>query len=376
MADYIIFSAQEYKDANHKELWRCIAEQNLDNNVYVINIPADLVVSVLKKKIYRIKESRLGIQRIEENMYVCRPLFFLRPEVVPTFFDKLLAKRLWKYLKKSGVVKAGKSYNLICYDAKWVRIIKSYIPQDFDIKIAYYLFDEVRYNATSGQINKNRYLADEYACKSSDIIFTMSDVLKQSRLEYNSNIITLGNGAMEITGDYYEREEKSIGFVGNIRDWIDKDLLKKIIEKMPNWKFYFVGNIEENMKSFVSEILSLYDNVFYEGRMEREEARKVYQRFTCVIIPYKQDAFTAATRPIKIVESVMAGTPVVTIPVNGYQENEFIRFATTEFEFKNVILEYEKSGIDRNSEIYRKFMIDNSWKKKANIVYEAFKALC
>ena len=64
-----------------------------------------------------------------------------------------------------------------------------------DMKIAYYLFDEVRYNGKDNSIDKLRYRQDEYACKYSDIIYTMTKVLADSRAEYNKNIHVMGNGA-------------------------------------------------------------------------------------------------------------------------------------------------------------------------------------
>lgn len=45
---YIIIASQDYSSANHKELWKELARTS-ENDVIIVDIPADYVVSVLKK---------------------------------------------------------------------------------------------------------------------------------------------------------------------------------------------------------------------------------------------------------------------------------------------------------------------------------------
>lgn len=77
----------------------------------------------------------------------------------------------------------------------------------------------------------------------------------------------------------------------------------------------------------MDEILTKYKNVKYYGEVSKGEVHNWYKKFDVILVPYKQNEFMKATRPIKIVESIFASTPVVSIPITGYEECSFIRFA-------------------------------------------------
>lgn len=367
---YIIISSQEYQYANHKDLWGELANRS-NEDVIVIDIPADLIVSVLKRKKYRLDEARLGVRKIDKNLFVIRPMIYIRPEFLSDRLLPFQAKRIWKSLKKYFPDIYSCRCNILVYDARWVRILKNSHP---NIKIGYYLYDEVRNNGFDNSINKERYRHDEFACKNSDVVFTMTKCLAISRSQYNSNIVVLGNGAKQdcIGLLKYPRIPNSVAFVGNFRDWIDKDLLETLIKNSQDKLFCFVGSIEENMKSFFYYLLNTYPNMTYFGRVTKENINMMYKVFGCVIIPYLNNSFIKATRPIKIVESVLAGIPVVTIPMDGYEENKFIRFASTYDEFSREIDFVLSNPIDLASGEYKAFCEENTWTNKANIIIKEF----
>ena len=199
-------------------------------------------------------------------------------------------------------------------------------------------------------------------------------MLADSRAEYNSNIKVVGNGAL--LPDTFEKPDvsfpKSIAFIGNLRDWFDEELFEKLVAKRQDITFVFVGSVEDNMKQFLKGLLDKYLNVVYFGKVKKENMPTVYRMFSGVIIPYRKNPFIQATRPIKIVESVMSGTPVVTIPVDGYQEGQFIRFANTVEEFSERIDWIINNPISYDSEDYQKFATANSWVNIAQIIINSF----
>lgn len=363
---YLIIASQDFESANHQNLWLEMAEQS-GEDVMVANIHADYIVSRLTRKSYRIQEAKAAPVRISEHLSVMRPLLWIRQELLPESLYWVARKGFWDSVKKAVPDVMERKVKLLVYNACWVKVLAQSHP---DMSIGYYLFDEVRSEGRDGNINKKRYLQDEFACKNSNVIYTMTKMLEKSRREYNDNIITIGNGAVYpinrekpvITFD------KSVAFVGVFRDWIDRILLKELIKKRQDILFAFVGPVTPEMDHFFHELLNNCENTIYYGIVKKVQMPELYRRFNGIIIPYLNNPFVKATRPIKIVESILSGTPVVTIPMDGYEENEFIRFATTPDEFSEQIDYILANPINEGSESYRSFVNANTWQKKAEII--------
>lgn len=64
----------------------------------------------------------------------------------------------------------------------------------------------------------------------------------------------------------------------------------------------------------------------------------------------------------------MAGTPVVTMPMDGYDECEYIRFANNIDEFSDQIDYIINHPIDRDSPLYKDFVRENTWREKASVI--------
>lgn len=365
----LILVPQEFSTANHVELWKEIA-RNSKNLTVVINIPADLFVTVVKKKFYRLKEAFNEPKYLNDNLVLLRPLYLLRPEISNKFINKINSFCLKKELKKIDVDIEGCHLNILYYDGKLLELLdnlsqtKSYF---------YYLMDEVRYDAHNNEINEKRFRNDVMACDRSEFIFLMSRKLIEPREEYSSKMKVIGNGASHYEDlNHIKKIGNSIGLIGNIRNWIDQDLLENIISTNQDKHFGLIGNIEENMQVYIDKLTKKYSNVKYYGVVKKSEIHEWYKKFRVLIVPYKQNEFMMATRPIKIVESIFAKTPVVTIPISGYNQSAFIKFATSEKEFTNEINFLIKNDLDTNSIEFKEFIRENSWDFKAKEILKEF----
>lgn len=363
---YIILASQDFDSANHRNLWLEMAEQS-GQEVIVANIHADYIVSRIKHKTYRIKEAKSPPVKVSEHLSVMRPLLWIRQELLPESMNWIARKGFWDSVKHAVPDVMNRHVKLLVYNACWVSVLYGSHP---DIKIGYYLFDEVRYEGRDGGLNKKRYKLDEFACRHSDVIYTMTQKLTDSRKEYNDNIITLGNGAVLPVTDKLPliRFPRSIAFIGNFRDWIDQELLTSLIEFRRDILFAFVGTCDPNMQTYRDMLLDKYSNTIFYGKVSKDRMPLLYQQFDGVIIPYRNNEFIKATRPIKIVESIISGVPVITVPMDGYKECEYIRFAQSMEEFSSQIDYIMSHPIDKNSETYKNFVYDNTWSNKAKII--------
>lgn len=369
---YVIAASQDYKQANHRMLWERLSElENTD--VVVTNIPADFVVTVIKRKFDRIKESMSAPVTVSDSLKIVRPFLTVRPEITTSFMHKQIARQFWKCVNCAYPVDEYDEVRLVFYNAYWAKILDGSLP---NLKMAYYLFDEVRNNGNDNSINPKRYREDMDGCNRSAYIFAMSKDIAEARNQFEDKIYMLGNGAEIPEGNKVGGKiKKSVAFIGNFRSWIDLNLLKGIIEQNEDYGFFFIGPIEDNMRDCFEKLQSEHNNVFYGGCKGKEQIGAVYSMFETIIIPYKQTSFIHATRPIKIVEAVMAGVPVVTVPVSGYEENDFIHFATNVDQFSAAIRMNSETPIDRTSDTYKKFVNENTWVSKARTIDDIFKGV-
>ena len=335
----------------------------------VANIPSDVFATIVKRKFIRIRESFRDAIVVNESLKVIRPFLLIRPEIAPSFVYGLLAKQFWNSVNKAYLVDQFDEIRLIIYNPHWAKILAGTMDK---LKIGYYLFDEVRNEAFNDKINKKRFSDDLMACKVSSCIFTMTKDIADARKEFTDKITVVGNGAEVSYTTVHKKINNSVAFVGNFRNWIDFKLLDKIISNNQDYSFYFIGHIENNVYQEFESILTRYTNVYYGGCKDKEIISSVYSMFESIIIPYKQNQFIHATRPIKIVESVMAGVPVITVPISGYEPCSFIKFATNADEFTEAIHYYSTHRIDKNSQEYLDFVKINSWKAKADLISVLF----
>lgn len=212
----------------------------------------------------------------------------------------------------------------------------------------------------------------------SDYILAMSDKLLECRSEHKNKIYIIGNGASQKLFSQStcnpHRIPKSFGVIGNIRDWIDKDLLLSLIQKRHDILFVFAGNVEVNMQLFMQQVL-LEENTIYLGKFTKEKVPYIYKLLGGVLVPYLANDFIRATRPIKIVESIFAGVPVITVPMTGYKQSSFIRFAEDVEEFSRAIDMLLEKPIDIKSEKYLSFVRDNSREHKPGQINTFFSEL-
>ncbi len=366
----LIFAPQEHDSANHQGLWEEIGRQSTGETI-VIDISADLVVSILKRRFYRIHEAFRSPARRLDTYTLLRPFSILRPELLGPKLNAFNMYLLRRRLKERVPELESSEVRVLVYSGNWARTVHHAFPQ---AQICYYVIDEVTRTAATNAIHDRWVRQDQWGCQLSHSIFLMSPALAEQRKAFASKLKVVGNGAAypheAIAPLVRSGPQPSVGLIGNIRDWIDTALLESLIQLRPDIHFGIVGRVEDSMAHFIDSLISTYDNVRYYGSFPKVDIRNWYARFDVNIVPYQQNTFMFATRPIKIVESVFAGTPVVTIPVSGYVESDFVRFAMTPQEFSQEIDKCRP--IDTQSHEYEEFLFENSWTRVARDILNGF----
>ena len=153
----------------------------------------------------------------------------------------------------------------------------------------------------------------------------VTEVLKK-RGHFRGKIITVENGC---DAGYYidqkvkfdegnnEVANKTAIFQGGVNQRIDYGILYEVITKMPDWHFVFCGR--ETPYLVWDEIKALGDVTWYDQLETSELAQKMYES-SVGIIPYIQDTWIKNSYPLKALEYMACGLPVVSVPIDALEK--------------------------------------------------------
>ncbi|MGH2524255.1 MAG: glycosyltransferase, partial [Anaerolineales bacterium] len=98
-----------------------------------------------------------------------------------------------------------------------------------------------------------------------------------------------------------------VGYYGALAEWFDAALVEAAARAHPEWQFVLIG-----LKSGAAlRALERLPNVHLLGEQPYARLPDYLHRFDAALIPFKRDALTLATNPVKFYEYMSAGKPVV-----------------------------------------------------------------
>jgi len=100
-----------------------------------------------------------------------------------------------------------------------------------------------------------------------------------------------------------------VGYYGAICEWFDVELMTQVASKRPQYTFVLIGGV------FGVNVASLeaLPNVRLLGQQPYDRMPRYLHHFDACIIPFKLNAVTEATDPVKLYEYLSGGKPVVSI---------------------------------------------------------------
>ncbi len=150
-----------------------------------------------------------------------------------------------------------------------------------------------------------------------------------------------------------------IGYVGNLSDRIDVDLLDAVAVRHPDWNLVFVGSTHAGR-----DVLKLeqHDNVHFVGPRRAVEADDFVDSFDVAIIPHLDDPMTRKMNPLKAFVYCSAGVPVISTAISGLDElAELISVTETTDEFVNGIESALAAGRQPLSQDARAVLARHAW---------------
>ncbi len=321
--DFVVFAAGEWKKNFHrKTLYEKLAERPEVKRLFVIQIPADLLIAPLKKpfRLWDAIKTFWKPEKVGPKIYLYRPFNFVHQLVAFKFYYlNLLNKLAMKWQLRRFFKKEQIDPNALV----WI-----YRPELFawatfssDIRVIYDCYDEYTLNANDAPQEKATVLEKKLLEKSSIVFVTARKLLQKARA-VNPNSFLVFNGARV---DYFSRAVLEqppkpadlqrisgpiIGYVGLIRDWIDFDLLEQVVKANSQYTFVFVGPQAPNVQAQVQK-LKRFQNVYFLGPKPFAEVFKYVHGFDVAIIPNRRTKFNESVVPYKLFEYLAAGKVVV-----------------------------------------------------------------
>jgi UDP-galactopyranose mutase len=121
-----------------------------------------------------------------------------------------------------------------------------------------------------------------------------------------------------------------IGFHGTLGSWLDYELLAGLAQARPEWSWVFVGPAAAAGTARLAHL----PNVHLLGAVPFDQLPAYTTRFTAGIIPFVDNELTRGVHPIKALEYLAAGIPIVASRLPDLAPlGDLIRFAGTTSEW-------------------------------------------
>lgn len=195
---------------------------------------------------------------------------------------------------------------------------------------AYYCLDDFTEwpGAQLGQIG----VWEERLLTACDVVITTSSVLQERKTRNGRVPRFLGHG---VDVEHFSRPagpepavmaalpRPIVGFFGAISPWVDLDLLIRVARAHPTWTIALIGPSDIDVTP-----LRALPNIHLLGRVPYAELPAYARAFDVGIIPFVVNELTAAVNPLKLLEYLACGAPVVSSDMREVRKfGEVVRIA-------------------------------------------------
>ncbi len=329
--------------------------------------------------------SRIPPSFLQRSMHVMPTGYAGRLEKLFRFYLQQLIQRWCNRLRR---VSGETPWVLAChpYLTYWVRRVP-------DNRLIYYNFDDYvlyRPNREKKILDQEKELVERATitlCASRSQLIT----LQKRHPQRASHIYHYPHGFVDTYLNSQPDdppEPKTVGYVGNLGDRLDWQLIYQVIKNCPEITFVFVGGRDdqgilnpEDWRLAREAVLEL-PNVRHIGRVPSDQVAKYY--WSCAInwIPYLVNhQFNQAACPTKIMDGIASGRPILSTDIPECRlYPEWITIFHSAEDAIEFIRKY--SALSQRPEAYEKslkqleFARQNTWQMRAQTLENSLLKLC
>jgi len=273
--------------------------------------------------------------------------------------NKIVLTQLVKYFKKRGVA------NLTIYTNSplFIDIIKR-LRYDF---LIYDVMDDL---ITFPGAPRNASEIEDELFELADLVYTGTYSLYELKKSKHTNIhfVQCGVDYSHFSMQGIEEKEKPIdiqgirkpiiGYFGALNERLDCELIKKIASERRDWSLVMIGPKYESVVD-----LPQANNIYYLGKKHYGDLPKYLREFDVAIVPYTLKGGTKFVNPVKILEYLAGGKPVVSTAIPDVNRffAEYVYITKDDMDFIKKIEEALRSNSIELANRRKEFAKKRNW---------------
>lgn len=270
----------------------------------------------------------------------------------------------------------GKQSNLLHWIYKPNQVDR--LPDGLQDQFVYEIYDEYTREFGSGSRVASMEKLEKKATRHAQHVFFTSEELMLRKKDMCNSYSLVNNGVKEEVFEKYSCDpvrdsdrclRNSVGYLGNLSDFFNWQLMCSVVEDMPDVDFFFHGGIErEILRGTVDgyvETLENLPNSYFTGRVSREQGAAAIARYDVLIIPFVENDAMDAVNPLKLWEYLAVGRPVISSPMKAISHlHDLISFASSKEEWVMQISRHANAKLAPETiEKYQGIAKEFSWNK-------------
>lgn len=187
-------------------------------------------------------------------------------------------------------------------------------------------------NAPEHLFNQEKYLITQ-----ANIIFTAGKSLYEIKKQYHKNVYCFPNSVdqyhfakalngIAIPDDITHLKSPIVGYCGVIDERIDLELLYEVAKKLPNVSFAMIGPLV----GISEDELPKEPNIHYFGLRLYNQLPNYLKAFDIAMMPFVVNDSTKFISPVKTLEYMAAGRPIISTKINEVVKNHGISVSLIE----------------------------------------------
>jgi glycosyltransferase involved in cell wall biosynthesis len=190
--------------------------------------------------------------------------------------------------------------------------------------VVYELVDS--HEAAGGFNERHRRLflaAERRILGRADVVFASSEPIRARLAKMRPDVIRLPAAAVDFAalaaaGSTRAPTPRLAVHVGGLNERMDADLLADVAGGLGGWRFLLAGPAAAALRNRLAGL----ENVEMPGRVEASRVPELIAAGAVGLMPYRVNAFNRTLFPVKMIECLAVGRPLVSTPIDAATEFE------------------------------------------------------